>query len=62
MRWILISEDESENANFDNADLLLDLTRLIEQKEKQIMPHEEEVENINVGTEENQKELKIEKL
>ncbi|XVF57337.1 hypothetical protein PTKIN_Ptkin06aG0197000 [Pterospermum kingtungense] len=55
----ILSENEYDNENFDNTDLPPDLTRLIELEEKQIMLYEEEVETINVGTEENRKELKI---
>ena len=36
-----------------------DLLRLVEQEEKQIMPHKEATEWINLGTEENKREVKI---
>ena len=43
----------------ENDDLPLDLLRLVEQDERQILPHQEIMEAINLGTEEERKEVKI---
>ena len=43
----------------ENDDLSPDLLRLFEQKERQILPHQEITEAINLGTEEEKKEVKI---
>ena len=43
-----------------NDDLPPDLLRLVEQDERQILPHQEITEAINLGTEEERKEVKIE--
>ena len=43
----------------ENDDLPLDLLRLVEQEERQILPHQEIMEAINLGTEEEKKEVKI---
>ena len=37
----------------------LDLLRLVEQDERQILPHQEITEAVNLGTEEERKEVKI---
>ena len=37
-----------------------DLLRMVEQEDKQILPHQESVETINLGTEERKQEVKIE--
>ena len=42
-----------------NDDLPPDLLRLVEQDERQILPHQETTEAINLGTEEEKKEVKI---
>ena len=42
-----------------NDDLPPDLLRLVEQDERQILPHKEITEVINLGTEEERKEVKI---
>ena len=36
-----------------------DLLRMVEQEDKQILPHQESVETINLGTEERKQEVKI---
>ena len=43
----------------ENDDLPPDLLRLIEQEERQILPHQEITEAVNLGTEEEKKEVKI---
>ena len=43
----------------ENDDLPPDLLRLVEQDERQILPHLEITEAINLGTEEEKKEVKI---
>lgn len=36
-----------------------EITRLLEQEEKAIQPHQEEIELINLGTEDNKREIKV---
>ena len=43
----------------ENDDLPPDLLRLVEQDERQILPHLEIIEAISLGTEEEKKEVKI---
>ena len=43
----------------ENDDLSSDLLRLVAQDEKQILPHQEVTEAINLGTEEERREVKI---
>ena len=43
----------------ENDDLPPDLLRLVEQDERQILPHQEITKSINLGTEEEKKEVKI---
>ena len=43
----------------EDDDLPLDLLRLVEQDERQILPHQEITEAVNLGTEEKRKEVKI---
>ena len=43
----------------ENDDLPLDLLRLVEQDERQILPHQEITEVANLGTKEEKKEVKI---
>ena len=52
-RWISNEED------MENDDLPPDLLRLVEQDERQILPHQEITEAINLGIEEERKEVKI---
>ena len=49
----------SNEEDIENDDLPLDLLRLVEQDERQILPHLESTEAINLGTEEEKKEVKI---
>jgi len=47
------AEDESED------DIPDEITRLLEQEEKAIQPHQEEIELVNLGTEDNKREIKV---
>ncbi|XP_017974534.1 PREDICTED: uncharacterized protein LOC108661595 [Theobroma cacao] len=49
--------DNTENVK--NYDLTPDLLRLLEQEGRQIVPHQETLETINLGNEENKKEVRI---
>ena len=57
-RVVYASEIDNEKY-MENDDLPPDLLRLVEQDEKQISPHQEITEFINLGTEEEKKEVKI---
>ena len=46
------AEDEGED------DIPDEITRLLEQEEKAIQPHQEEIELINLGTEDHKREIK----
>ena len=52
---INLAEDEGE----DDCEVPGELARLLLQEERAIRPHEEPVETINLGTEEDKKEVKI---
>ncbi|XP_038996103.1 uncharacterized protein LOC120120555 [Hibiscus syriacus] len=45
--------------NEEEYNLPIELLRMIEKEEKQILPHEEAIEILNLGTEEDRKEVKI---
>ena len=47
------TEDEEDD------DIPYEITRLLEQEEKTIQPHQEEIELINLGTEDNKREIKV---
>jgi len=47
------AEDEGED------DIPDEITRLLEQEEKAIQPHQEEIELINLGTEDHKREIKV---
>src|SRR3954467_176499 len=49
------AEDEGE----EDCEVPRELARLIEQEEKTIQPHEEPIEIVNIGTDEEKKEIKI---
>ena len=49
------AEDEGE----DDCEVPMELARLLLQEERAIQPHEEPVESVNLGTEEDRKEVKI---
>ena len=48
----------SNNEGMEDDDLSSDLLRLVAQDEKQILPHQEVTEAINLGTEEERREVK----
>ena len=52
---INLAEDEGE----DDCEVPGELERMLLQEERAIQPHEEPVETINLGTEEDRKEVKI---
>ena len=56
-RQITYAEDSEEEK--DDWELSQELRRMIEQEDKGIKPHEEPIEVINLGTEEEVKEIKI---
>ncbi|XP_039029195.1 LOW QUALITY PROTEIN: uncharacterized protein LOC120163293 [Hibiscus syriacus] len=45
--------------NAEEEDVPTELLRLVEKEDKQILPHKEEVETVNLGTDEKRKEVKI---
>ena len=47
------AEDEEDD------DIPYEITRLLEQEEKTIQPHQEEIELVNLGTEDNKREIKV---
>ncbi|KAI5418722.1 hypothetical protein KIW84_043087 [Lathyrus oleraceus] len=49
------AEEESE----EDCELPAELARLLKQEERVIQPHQEELETINLGTEDAKKEIKI---
>ena len=51
-------ENDSEG-DMDYETLPLEMRRLIDQKNKQILPHQEAIEVINLGSNEEKKEVKI---
>ena len=57
-RVVYTGELDNEE-DMEDDDLPLDLLRLVEQDERQILPHQEITEAINLGTEEERKEVKI---
>ena len=57
-RVVYAGELSNEKAMEDN-DLPPDLLRLVEQDKRQILPHQEITEAVNLGTEEERKEVKI---
>ncbi|GAU40821.1 hypothetical protein TSUD_398050, partial [Trifolium subterraneum] len=51
--------NQAEEGDEDNCELPEGLARLLEQEEKEIQPHQEPIEVINLGTHEVKKEIKI---
>ncbi|KAL4324891.1 hypothetical protein GQ457_11G032970 [Hibiscus cannabinus] len=51
--------EEIENYDEEEDDLPSDLLRLVENEEKQILPYKEDLEVLNLGTEEERREVKI---
>ncbi|KAI5441255.1 hypothetical protein KIW84_010638 [Lathyrus oleraceus] len=49
------AEEESE----EDCELPAELARLLKQEERVIQPHQEELETINLGTEDDKREIKI---
>ena len=56
---VVYAGEFSNEKGMENDDLPLDLLRLVEQEKKQILPHQEITEVVNLGTEEEKKEVKI---
>ena len=57
-RVVYVGEFDNEE-DMENDDLPPDLLRLVEQEERQILPHQEITKAVNLGTEEERKEVKI---
>ena len=57
---VVYAGEFSIDEGMKDDDLPSDLLRLVAQDEKQILPHQEVTEAINLGTEEERKEVKIE--
>ena len=57
-RVVYVGELGNEE-DMENDDLPPDLLRLVEQDERQILPHQEITKAVNLGTEEKRKEVKI---
>jgi hypothetical protein len=51
--------NQAEEGDEDNYELREGLARLLEQEEKEIQPYQEPIEVINLGTNEDKKEIKI---
>ncbi|PNX89745.1 gag/pol polyprotein, partial [Trifolium pratense] len=51
--------NQAEEGDEDDCELPEGLDRLLEQEEKEIQPHQEPIEVINLGTDEDKKEIKI---
>ena len=56
---VVYASEISNEEYMENDDLPPDLLRLVEQDERQILSHQEITEAINLGTEEERKEIKI---
>ena len=56
---VVYADEFNNNEDMEDDHLPSDLLRLVAQDEKQILPHQEVTEAINLGTEEERKELKI---
>ena len=50
---------QAEEEGEEDCELPRELARLLQQEERVIQPHEEPVEPVNLGTEEDKKEVKI---
>ncbi|KAK8547440.1 hypothetical protein V6N12_031577 [Hibiscus sabdariffa] len=57
-RDICSGECESDD-DYEDYELTPDLLRLIEQENKEILPHQESIETINLGTDDELREVKI---
>ena len=56
---VVCAGEFSNNEDMEDDDLPPDLLRLVAQDEKQILPHQEVTSAINLGTEEEKREVKI---
>ena len=56
---VVYTNEFSNEKDMENDDLPPDLLRLVEQEERQILPHQEITEAVNLGTEEEKKQVKI---
>ena len=56
---VVYAGEFSNEEDMKNDDLPPDLLRLVEQDERQILPHQKITEAVNLGTEEEKKEVKI---
>ena len=56
---VVYANEFSNNEGMEDDDLPPNLLRLVAQDEKQILPHQEVTEAINLGTEEERREMKI---
>ena len=56
---VVYAGEPDNKEDMEGDDLPLDLLRLVEQDERQILPHQEITEALNLGTEEEKKEVKI---
>ena len=56
---VVYVDEFSNNKGMEDDDLPPNLLRLVAQDEKQILPHQEVTEAINLGTEEERREVKI---
>ena len=56
---VVYAGEFSNNEGIEDDDLPSNLLRLVVQDEKQILPHQEVTEAINLGTEEEKREVKI---
>lgn len=50
---------QAEDGKDEDCEVPVEISRLLQQEEKAIQPHEEPIEVVNLGTEENRKEVKI---
>ena len=53
------TDDIDSDECIDNEALPLEMRRLIDQENKQILPHQDEIEVINLGNNEEKKEVKV---
>ena len=56
---VVYASELGNKEDMEDNDLSLDLLRLVEQDKRQISPHQEVTEAINLGTEEERKKVKI---
>ena len=56
---VVYAGEFSNEEEMENDDLPPDLLRLVEQEERQILPHQEITKAVNLGTEKEKKEMKI---